>query len=326
MVTIYDIAKKTGISKSTVSRVVSGNGYVSHKKRQTILNMMHELGYIPNQTAKNLRRQQTMTIGFLVGGYYPLVGEVIDVFINTAAQYGYTVTVYFVNNADEELDVLNLLTTKGLDAVYILTRMNSWNVIGSYASFGPIATWQRVEHQGIYSNYVDHYPIYLQIMKRLYDHGFRQIGHVLSNTRNANTQAREKAITEFSHSHPDTDQSCRFFYSKQVNAGKDAAIRWLSLSNRPNAMIFFADYVAAEFTATLRHHSIQVPKDCFVVGTDNSQISQLMNIPTVDLCFRIQAYNAFIYLYNKLNHKELPFKHQIPRWIDGYSFPNPKKL
>lgn len=54
MTTIYDLAKKTGISKSTISRVVSGNGYVSEEKRKIILNAMHELNYIPNQGCQKL--------------------------------------------------------------------------------------------------------------------------------------------------------------------------------------------------------------------------------------------------------------------------------
>ncbi len=318
MATIYDIAKKTGISKSTVSRVVSGNGYVSEDKRQTILNAMHELNYIPNQMAKNLRNKRTNTIGFLVNDYLPLVGEFINVFTNIAAKNNYSVNVYFTKTAENEINTLNLLTIRALDAVFILTRINSWDLISSYAKFGPISTWQRVENPNIYSNYVDHYPIYLKILERLDKQGYTKIGHVFSTIRNANTRARVQAIEDFSTKHPNSDQTYQLFYHGQSNAGQDSAMKWLGLINRPQVMIFFADYVAAEFMTTLRKHHVKIPENCVVIGSDNSEIAELMNIPTVDLCFRSQAQNGFIYLYNQLNKKQLPFQKQNPKWIPGY--------
>jgi len=318
MTTIYDIAKKTGISKSTVSRVVSGNGYVSETKRQLILTAMHDLDYIPNQMAKNLRNKRTNTIGFLVSSYFPIVGEFINVFTEIAAQNNYSVNVYFTKTAENELNTLNLLTTRALDAVFILTRINSWDLISSYAKFGPIATWQRVDDPHIYSNYVDHYPIYSKILQKLDKQGYKKIGHVFSTTRNANTLARVKAIEDFSIKHRDTDQSYQLFYPGQTNAGQDAAIKWLKTTGRPPVMIFFADYVAAQFIMTLRKNKVNVPKDCLVIGSDNSEIAELMNIPTVDLCFRSQAQNGFVYLFNQLNEQQLPFHRQKPRWIPRY--------
>ncbi|KRL01122.1 LacI family DNA-binding transcriptional regulator [Liquorilactobacillus capillatus] len=315
MVTIYDIAKQTGISKSTISRVVSGHGYVSAAKRKQILATIHQLGYVPNQTAKNLQKQRTNTIGFFSRGYYPLVGEFINIFIHSAAKYNYNVNVYFITSPQDEIDKLNLLMTKQIDAAYILTRFNSWDTIESYAKFGPLATWQRVDSPLIYSNYVDHYPVYLKIIAYLYMKGYRQIGHVLSNPRNANTVARLHAITTFSNSHHDVDQSYQLFYAEQPNAGQDAALKWIASAKRPVVLIFFADYVAAEFSATLRQKGFKVPQDCLVIGTDNSQIARLIGIPTVDLCFRSQARNAFTYLYNQLNQQQLPFEKQEPRQL-----------
>lgn len=318
MTTIYDLAKKTGISKSTVSRVVSGNGYVSETKRQIILDAMHELGYVPNQMAKNLRSKKSNTIGFLVNDYFPLVGEFIKTFTDQATAYDYNVNVYFTKTAENERKTLDLLTTKALDAVFILTRINSWDLISSYAKFGPIATWQRVEDPNIYSNYVDHYPIYLKILERLNDKGYHQVGHVFSGLRNGNTRARVQAIHDFAKKHPESDQSYQLFYPGQTNAGQDAAEKWLKLTHRPPVMVFFADYVAAEFITTIRKHHLQIPDDCLVIGSDHSEISELMNIPTVDLCFQSQAQNGFIYLYNQLNETNLAFKTQKPRWIPAF--------
>lgn len=318
MTTIYDLAKKTGISKSTISRVVSGNGYVSESKRKIILDAMHEMNYIPNQVAKDLRKKRTNTIGFLVSEYFPLVGDFLNSFTKIASQNGYSVNVYFTQTAENEIKTLRLLTTHSLDAIFILTRINSWDVISSYAKFGPISTWHRVNLPNIYSNYIDHYPIYLQAMNHLYDTGHKNIGHILSPLKNANSRARVKAISDFKIAHPDSNQDFQLFYPSQTGAGEDAAKKWLADSNRPSTVMFYDDFVAAEFTATLRKNGIQVPNDCLVVGSDNSQIAKIMNMPTIDLCFRNQAHNAFIYLYNELNQNQLPYEDQNPHWVEAY--------
>lgn len=317
MTTIYDLAKKTGISKSTISRVVSGNGYVSEEKRKIILDAMHEMNYIPNQVAKNLRSKRTNTIGFLINDYMPLVGELINSFTQISSKYGYSVNLYFTKNSKKELHTLDLLTSKRLDAVFIALRLNSWDTISSYAKFGPIATWQRVEHPHIYSNYIDHYPIYYKILERLNNEGYDHVGHILSPIRNGNTQARIKAIEDFSQKYPDSIQTFDF-YDGQNGVGHDAAEKWLKNSNPPKAMLIFTDYVAADFIATLRRHHVRVPEDCLVIGSDNSEIASLMNFPTIDLCFRNQMHNGFIYLYNQLNDTHLPYEHEEPHFIESY--------
>ncbi|WP_299092403.1 LacI family DNA-binding transcriptional regulator, partial [uncultured Metabacillus sp.] len=57
MATISDVAKLSGLSKTTVSRVINNHPYVSDKKKELVLNAMKELGYTPNPSARRLRGQ-----------------------------------------------------------------------------------------------------------------------------------------------------------------------------------------------------------------------------------------------------------------------------
>ena len=54
MVGIRDVAKKAGVSTSTVSLVINNSGYVSQNTRDRVTAAMKELNYIPNDLAKNL--------------------------------------------------------------------------------------------------------------------------------------------------------------------------------------------------------------------------------------------------------------------------------
>src|SRR3954454_10921283 len=65
-VTIYDIAKKLNISPATVSRGLKDHPGISKKTKKKIFDMVEEMGYRSNHFARNLRQQQTHTIGVLV--------------------------------------------------------------------------------------------------------------------------------------------------------------------------------------------------------------------------------------------------------------------
>ncbi|RDX17474.1 hypothetical protein CE159_07405, partial [Bifidobacterium longum] len=54
MVGMRDVAKKAGVSLSTVSLVVNGNGYVSDDMRERVRKAMQALNYVPNELARNL--------------------------------------------------------------------------------------------------------------------------------------------------------------------------------------------------------------------------------------------------------------------------------
>jgi LacI family transcriptional regulator len=65
-VTIYDLAHKLNISVATVSRALKDNTVVTKKTRKKISDPAEAMGYRSNHFARNLRQQQTNTIGIIV--------------------------------------------------------------------------------------------------------------------------------------------------------------------------------------------------------------------------------------------------------------------
>lgn len=315
MVNIFDIAKLAQTSKSTVSRVISGHGYVSLTTRANVLDAIKQLNYVPNQIARQMKYQRTNTIGFLVNDYYPAVGDFINYFVNIAKQYDYRVNVYFAKNQQDELSALNLLMMRSLDGLFLLAKTNEWDKIIPYTKFGPIATWRRIDSDQIYSSYIDHFPIYLKILDYVFLKKERQIGHIFNNRENSNTQARLRAIEKFEKNHV-VDNSWKLFYQEQENAGIDAALRWIKRGDKaPKIVIAYSDYVATEFISTLKQKGYLVPGDYEVFGFDNSNFGRLMNISTVDTFLETQAMNSFYYIYNTLNDKQLKYEKISPQLI-----------
>ena len=66
MTTINDIAKMANVSRTTVSRVLNNNGYVSESARKRVMKVVEETGYIPSVSAKSLRTKRSGVIGVIL--------------------------------------------------------------------------------------------------------------------------------------------------------------------------------------------------------------------------------------------------------------------
>jgi LacI family transcriptional regulator len=65
-VTIRDVARRLNLSITTVSRALDGYDDVAEATRQLVIDTAHEMGYVPNQAARQLRRRRTDSIGYIL--------------------------------------------------------------------------------------------------------------------------------------------------------------------------------------------------------------------------------------------------------------------
>ena len=102
--TIKDIAKACGVGVSTVSRVLNERPDVSPEVRARVLRMVEETGYIPNNSARDLGRSQTDTIGVVVRGTGNLFfSEVLNTITQEIDKTGYTLVPRFIDSDDDEV-------------------------------------------------------------------------------------------------------------------------------------------------------------------------------------------------------------------------------
>ena len=67
-VTIKDIARKCGVGVSTVSRAMNNHPDINPKTKEMILQVIAELGFVPNNSARNLKRVDARAVALLVKG------------------------------------------------------------------------------------------------------------------------------------------------------------------------------------------------------------------------------------------------------------------
>jgi DNA-binding LacI/PurR family transcriptional regulator len=100
-VTIIDVAKKAGVSKTTVSRIINNNyAHTTEETRLRVLDVIKELDYRPNSLAKGLKAIQTNVIGMVLSNLKnPFWSSVLEGVEDTTRDHGYHLMIC---NSDEE--------------------------------------------------------------------------------------------------------------------------------------------------------------------------------------------------------------------------------
>lgn len=103
--TIDDVAKALGLSKSTVSRSISGKGRISADTRQKVLDYIEENNYKPNPLAKGLSESKTYNVGWVIPGDDHLTSlyfyqRCLQGVINAAANADYDVLITTIGKSD----------------------------------------------------------------------------------------------------------------------------------------------------------------------------------------------------------------------------------
>ena len=105
-ITIKDIARKSGVGISTVSRVINNTGYVSDEVRQKVMKVVKDCNYIPNASARSLKVNDSRNIAILVKGITnPFFNKMIRVIEEKAALRGYPLIIQNVDDHVNELDL-----------------------------------------------------------------------------------------------------------------------------------------------------------------------------------------------------------------------------
>ncbi|WP_163652043.1 LacI family DNA-binding transcriptional regulator [Listeria sp. PSOL-1] len=314
MANIQEIARLAGVSSATVSRVINNQNYVSKETRAKVQQVIDKLDYVPNLNAVSLKKGTTKLIGIVAPSFSDSLAVFIRSFTASAQNHGYNVTLFMTKNApDKELEALEMLRRKQIDALVLVIRLNDWETIEPYTKYGPIVTWQRVENKKIPSVFMNQYDGYKLGLEHLYAQGFRKIINVYGLTKGLNTQSRISAYQDFCRQKKINPTEFLHFHGMGTRSdGEKIAHWWLNEKNKPDAFMTPNDAFAAGLITEAKRLNINIPSDFAVCGFDNIEIAHLLNMTTIDYPVDKQAENAFTIIQNQLTAtkkslKELQF-------------------
>lgn len=122
MATIGDVAKLAGVSRSTVSSVITGKKYVTPTTRARVEDAIHDLRFTVNSGARALATSRTMTIGlvFSIGEpqFVPSSSTYVMALAEEARIHGYRLTL--VTGADSGDELVSFLATKSVDGLVLM--------------------------------------------------------------------------------------------------------------------------------------------------------------------------------------------------------------
>ena len=104
-VNMKDIARHAGVSVSTVSRVLNGQGYIRQETREKVLRAIEKYHYIPNNSARNLKREAVKAVGIVVKGFSnPFFVRMLDVVQRVLEEKGYLMYLHPIDPLEDEVE------------------------------------------------------------------------------------------------------------------------------------------------------------------------------------------------------------------------------
>jgi DNA-binding LacI/PurR family transcriptional regulator len=272
-----DIAERTGLSQSTVSRVLSGAPTVvpiSEDSRERVLAAAKEMQYRPNPLARGLRGASTMLLGLIVREITdPFFAGAIEAVTVEAAQRGYNVVLGAAHaRADEAIALWGVLEARHCDAILLLGDMRDQpRVLADLAaaSVPVVALWQGSEPSEVAAVSVDNAAGIRAVLDHLVGLGHRRIAFV-GGVRLGDIEERHDAFIEhMADLGIAVPEGHALSGPNDVPAGVAAFHRLAELPDPPTAVVASSDVLATGLLRGAAERGVRVPDDMSITGFDD---------------------------------------------------------
>jgi LacI family transcriptional regulator len=278
MITIADVAKRAGVSKMTVSRVINDSGYISQDTRERVEAAILELGYVPNALARGLRFKQTRTIGLIVtditNPFFTTIARGVE---DVANEHGFS--VFFCNtdeSADEEAQYVNVMTQKQVDGLLLVPTEGTAESITFLNSHGVpfVLLDRRVPDMQVDVVRSDSVQGAYDLTRHLLDLGHEKIAALGGSVKITSSVDRIEGYRQAMHEAGLDDEARRvYFTSFTIEGGYKAAQQAFSEPQRPTALFAANNFVAIGAFRALREIGLTVPEDMSLVAFDELPVS-----------------------------------------------------
>lgn len=316
MATIKDVAAETGLTVSTVSRVLNNRGYISDKTRKKVYDAMNKLNYTPNEVARSLSKKTNNTIGVIVPHIrHPYFSELISNLEMAAYEKNYKIFIFNSREKQEkENEYLEMCYSNRVAGVIMCSGSVHLNVFDGLNI--PIVTIERFLENGTAGVECDNIQGGRLAAKHLIDLGCRHLIHI-SGVHETMMPADDRA-TGFCEicEREGVDHKIVETSASQYNTLDYHQILKEMLEKNPETDGVFtsSDLIAAQFLQICHAMSIAVPDDIKVVGFDDSYIASVTTpqITTIHQPIKEMAQKAIECLVDSVEGKIVPTRTTLP--------------
>jgi DNA-binding LacI/PurR family transcriptional regulator len=272
MVSQRDVARKAGVSQSTVSRVFSHGDYLTAEARETVLQAAEELGYRPNAIARSLVRGTTQMIGLVVTPFFnPYYSHVIRLFTRALQDRGYWTMLLNVPDQLSAEETLPMALRYRLDGlIFTSASLSSRLVNECLHSATPVILFNRyVLDDDVDSVFCDNLEGGSMVADMLLAGGHERFAYVAGEQDTSTNMDREQGFATRLH---ERGRELEFRESGDDTYGAGcAAARRLLRSDKPPDAIFCANDLMAcgALDVARREFGVVIPDDLSIVGFDD---------------------------------------------------------
>ncbi|MDL2323674.1 LacI family transcriptional regulator [Ruminococcaceae bacterium OttesenSCG-928-A16] len=330
---IQDIALLAGVSKSTVSRVLNNHPDVSEKTRQKVLQVIEAQSFIPNNSARNLKREPIRAVAVVVKGFTnPLFTQMLTIIQKKLEEHDYLMLLHQVDPVQNEIEeAISFVKEKKPKGLIFLGgnfqhQREKTAMLGVPFIMVTISMHKKVDRNLFSSvtvdDYAEGYAIADKICKAGHTNvaaiGYRQDDKSISRLR------IEGFLQALRDNGTQPDENCVAYAGTfAYQAGYQAAQKLIRADSSKTCLFCISDMLALGAMRALHDEGLRVPEDVSVVGFDGVEAGRY-NIPslaTVKQPYEEMA-NQSVQILLGCMEKKQPHQHIIfkAEYLDGESF------
>lgn len=279
--TIKDIARLSGCSVSTISRVINDRQDVKPDTKEKVLRIMREAGFVPNANAQQLKIQQSRNIVFVVKGTRNMFfADLLVRLQSCTAEYGYNGVVSYLDENADEIDaaekILRELKPKGI--VFMGGNVDNFrrnfSIVGVPSVLATVTT-DELHFDNLSMVGVDDRKAAYGAVEYLIRHGHRQIAILGGPASSYPSQMRRVGAEEAMKDAGFTFDPSLFGLSNyDFESAYHAMNALLAQGRRFTAVFAMSDVIAIGAMRALASAGRRIPADVSVIGFDGIAMSR----------------------------------------------------
>lgn len=297
MTTIHDIARISGYSASTVSRVLNHKNHVSKEAQLAIKKAIEALDYVPSDIARDLSRGKTLNIGFVLPHTkHPFFTEILTGAINASFLTEYHLVI-LPSEYDEakEIEYLEQLRSNAFDGLIFTSHGLPLEKLAEYTKYGPIVCCEKPYDVPISAVYAERQIALTEAFSYLKANAYHSIGFFLSRKEELSATSKETiaAYRKVYHSRP-LENLIKTGVATYED-GYRAAKEWHEEKVELDVLFSNGDDIVAGARQFYLDYNLPQP---FLIGQENQLSSQLLKLSTIDYQFLSIGEQAFNLVVN----------------------------
>lgn len=292
MINMQQVAEHAGVSRTTVSRVLSNHPSVTAATRQKVLYWVEKLGYQPNLVAQSLAGSHSSILAVIVPEIaYPFFSEILEAIEGQAFHAGYsTLICNTCRSLDKEKHILTELKQRQIDGV-IAVPVSVQESASAYHKLNVPTVMITKKVEGFCSIYISHYDGGQQMAKHFLSLGFGKIGYIGPIQHSTSALKYEGFRDYLQKNRTELADVIECEAPANMNATQVFAnVKRYAAEHGINSEVFLAndDITACEAISAFRELGYSVPQDIAIAGFDNSLLSKEMTPKLTSLAQPLQ--------------------------------------